>query len=86
MHPRDLAHVRVVTLFDRARPMTIEVTDRGAGLPEGAAPIFDSGVSLKPGHAGIGLSLVRDAARAAMGAVEASQADETTTFTVSIPA
>jgi GAF domain-containing protein/anti-sigma regulatory factor (Ser/Thr protein kinase) len=66
--------------------MTIAVTDRGPGLPDGAAPIFDSGVSLKPGHAGIGLSLVRDAARAAMGTVDASRADETTTFRVSIPA
>jgi two-component system CitB family sensor kinase len=71
--------------------MTIEVTDRGAGLPDGEAPIFDSGVSLKPGHAGIGLSLVRDAAHAAhaahaaMGAVDASRGDETTTFRVSIP-
>jgi GAF domain-containing protein len=65
--------------------MTIEVSDRGAGLPDGAAPIFEAGVSLKPGHAGIGLSLVRDAARAAMGAVQASRGDETTTFRVSIP-
>lgn len=65
--------------------MTIEVTDRGAGLPYGEAPIFDSGVSLKPGHAGIGLSLVRDAARTAMGAVDASRGDETTTFRVRIP-
>jgi GAF domain-containing protein len=69
---------------DRGGALVIEVTDSGASLTTGPE-IFDSGFSLKRGHAGIGLSLVATATRAAMGTVEAISGEDTTTFRVSIP-
>lgn len=72
-------------LDDRHRAMTIEVTDHGAGLPADSRSIFDSGVSTKPDHPGIGLSLVRDAVEAAMGTIEVRAESGLTTFRVSIP-
>jgi GAF domain-containing protein len=77
----------ILRVDDRRGALLIEVTDHGEGLPEGGhVPIFDSGVSVKRDHAGLGLSLVADAARAALGAVEAIPGDRTTTFRVSVPA
>jgi sensor histidine kinase regulating citrate/malate metabolism len=77
----------ILRVDDRGGALLIEVTDHGEGLPEGGqVPIFDSGVSVKRDHAGLGLSLVADAARAALGAVEAIPGDGTTTFRVSVPA
>jgi GAF domain-containing protein len=70
---------------DRGGALLIEVTDHGIGLPAGSAQIFETGVSRKRGHAGIGLSLVATAVRAAMGTVEAIPGDGMTTFRVRIP-
>lgn len=73
-------------LDDHDGAMVIEVTDLGDGLPSGMPEVFDRGVSFKRGHAGIGLALVADAARAAMGEVEAIPEEGRTTVRVSIPA
>ena len=63
------------------------MTDSGVGLPAGVgAEIFDSGVTRKCGHQGIGLSLVAETVRAALGAVRALAGDGTTTFRATIPA
>ncbi|MGI8712404.1 MAG: GAF domain-containing protein [Solirubrobacteraceae bacterium] len=75
----------ILHIDDRGGALLIEVTDFGAGLPDAVPELFDRGVSFKRGHAGIGLSLVAAAARAAMGAVQAIPEDDRTTFRVSIP-
>ena len=67
--------------------LLIEVTDSGGRLPEGVGDeIFDHGVTRKRGHQGIGLSLVAETVRAALGAVQALDGDGTTTFRATIPA
>jgi GAF domain-containing protein len=75
-----------VRIDDRHGAMTIEVSDHGEGLPANGQSIFDSAVSTKPDHPGIGLSLVRDAVQAAMGTIEVRTEPRRTTLRVSIPA
>lgn len=79
---RRLVRVRI---NDRGGAMLIEVSDTGEGLPYGTADIFETGVSGKPGHPGIGLSLVRDAVRAAMGTISITPDAGGTTFRLSVP-
>jgi GAF domain-containing protein len=77
----------VLRLDDRDGMLLIEVTDSGVGLPDGiGAEIFRSGVTHKRDHQGIGLSLVAETVRAALGAVQALPGDGTTTFRATIPA
>lgn len=83
--PADRREVQV-RVKDRRGAMTIEIMDRGDGLPVNGQSIFDTGVTTKPDHVGIGLSLVRDAIHAAMGTIEAKTESGYTTFQVSIPA
>jgi signal transduction histidine kinase len=84
--PADRRTVQVRINTHREAVM-IEVKDRGDGLPAGTTnSIFDAGVTTKPDHPGIGLSLVRDAINAAMGTIEAKTESGATTFRVSIPA
>jgi GAF domain-containing protein len=72
-------------LDDRDGATVIEVTNRGdrPGLDD---DVFADGVSAKPGHAGIGLGLVADAVRAAMGTVELRSRPGWTSFRCSVPA
>lgn len=74
-----------VAIDDGDGAMVIEVSDAGDGLPAGVGDVFAGGVSSKPGHAGIGLSLVRDAVSAAMGTVAVKHTDGRTTFSLSVP-
>jgi two-component system cit operon sensor histidine kinase CitA len=78
---------RQVTLLidEHAGAMAISVSDLGVGLPADGRSIFHTGVSTKDGHAGIGLSLVRDTVAAAMGTIDTASGDGRTTFRVSIP-
>ena len=74
----------VVLLLDGDEDrLTIEVTDRGPGLPD-AARIFERGHTTKPGHAGVGLALVREAVSAAMGTIEATSGPTGTTLRVTV--
>ena len=77
---------RQVTLRidDRGGAMVIEVSDQGDGPPSGV-DVFATGVSSKPDHPGIGLSLVRDAVWAAMGTAGVRREAAHTTFRLSVP-
>jgi GAF domain-containing protein len=72
-------------LDDRDGATVIEVANRGDG-PTAGGDVFADGVSAKPGHAGIGLGLVADAVRAAMGTVELRSEGGWTSFRCSVPA
>ena len=65
-----------------ARRCSIRVADRGEGLDAGA---LERGVSTKDGHAGVGLTLVRDAVSAAGGTLSVASTARGSTFTVSVP-
>lgn len=78
---------RVRTRLTRSQGRTVfEVRDWGSGLdPEVRDRLFDSGVTTKAGHPGIGLSLVAAAAAAALGHVEVHPQRPGTLFRVTVP-
>jgi len=82
--PPERREVRV-HLDDRRGGMVIKVSDLGKGFPRGGPPIFNSGVTTKVGHQGIGLPLVANAVTAAGGTIGVSGEAGLTTFQVSIP-
>jgi GAF domain-containing protein len=71
-----------LTITQAGGTLRIRVADRGPGLPEDG---LARGVSTKPGHAGVGLALVRDAVAAAGGTLEATAGASGTTITAEIP-
>jgi signal transduction histidine kinase len=81
--PDERRRVRV-SVEQHDRRLTIRVSDRGRGLPDGD-DWFSHGESTKPGHVGVGLALVKDAVRAAYGEIAVERHEEGTTFRVSIP-
>ena len=78
----DRRRVRLRIVED-AGALTIRVADRGKGL-DGARAV-ERGVSTKDGHAGVGLTLVRDAVAAAGGTLSVESTPQGSTFTVSVP-
>ncbi len=57
-----------LSIVDDDEALTIRVADRGPGVvDEERGRLLERGVSTKPGHAGVGLALVRDAVAAAGG-------------------
>jgi signal transduction histidine kinase len=82
--PADRRVVRVGVAND-GKTLRIEVRDHGPGLQLPAESLLERGVSTKDGHAGAGLSLVQQVARAAMGRLEVARLDEGTSFVVVIP-
>jgi hypothetical protein len=75
--PGERRRVRL-TVLDDGSVLTIRVVDRGPGAPPGSVR---RGVSTKAGHAGVGLTLVQEAAAAAGGSLRV----EGSAFTVEIP-
>lgn len=77
----------------RGGTATVQVTDNGAGIPEGeVGRIFDRfyrvdrGRSRRQGGSGLGLAIVQDVVRALGGTVEVqSEAGRGSTFTISLP-
>ncbi|HEU4723591.1 MAG TPA: GAF domain-containing protein [Gemmatimonadaceae bacterium] len=82
--PSDAREV-YLRVTDAGADTLLEVGNRGDAPPDAGAGLFDRGFSLKPGHAGVGLSLVRDAVDAAMGDIEIAHRDGWTTFRVFVP-
>ncbi len=74
---RRRVHLRI---DDHGGRMVIEVSDCGAGLPPEEIALFERGVTMKPGHRGLGLALVHEAVTAAMGTVEVERRPDGTTF------
>lgn len=75
--PVERRRVRL-TILDDGSSLVIRVVDRGPGVP---AEALRRGVSTKAGHAGVGLTLVQEAAAAAGGTLLTSGS----TVTVTIP-
>ncbi len=69
-------------IVEDAAALTIRVADRGEGVSDGS---LEHGVSTKDGHAGVGLTLVRDAVAVAGGTLSVESTPRGSTFTVSIP-
>jgi len=72
-----------LTVLDDSGTLTIRVADRGTGVRVEQA--MEPGVSTKEGHAGVGLTVVREAVAAAGGTIVATSDAQGSTFTVSIP-
>jgi signal transduction histidine kinase len=60
-------HSIVVNWNKTDRDYWVAVLDRGPGIPERAAAIFDFGTTTKEGHLGMGLALAIRAARSMRG-------------------
>lgn len=73
-----------MTIAQDERAMTLRVRDRGPGIDPDVDP-FERGRSNKPEHAGLGLSLVRDAVIAAYGEVRIENLPDGTVVEVVIP-
>ncbi len=72
-----------LSIVEDQQALTIRIADRGPGVADAdRGRLLERGVSTKPGHAGVGLALVRDAVAAAGGALEITGS----TFTATIPA
>ncbi|MEA2288947.1 MAG: hypothetical protein QOD55_944 [Solirubrobacteraceae bacterium] len=63
----------------------IEVRDWGAGMPSSRPSVLARGVTTKQGHPGVGLTLVHEAATAAMGRVELRAHADGTSVLVLLP-
>jgi signal transduction histidine kinase len=76
-----------VTLLERPSQTIFRVRDWGAGLPaENVDQIFDRHFSTKPGHSGIGLTLVQNIVRRSRGTIEVEQSrGGGTAITVRLP-
>jgi signal transduction histidine kinase len=83
--PLERRRVRLRVTDDDERTV-IEVSDRGAGLPDKELAVFERGFSTKAGHEGLGLALVREAVTAAMGTIEILPGSQGTTFRVTLDA
>jgi signal transduction histidine kinase len=73
-----------LTISISGEKLTIRVQDRGPGLPDDLEP-FAPGQSSKPGHAGLGLGLVREAVIAAYGDVRIDRLPDGTAVEVAVP-
>ena len=65
--------------------LSLEVADRGAGLPSESAPIFDPFFTTKPGGTGLGLAIVERVAHDHGGSVEVERTGGTTVFRLRLP-
>lgn len=73
-----------ITISQSRGKLVIRVQDRGAGVPADFDP-FESGRSLKSGHAGLGLALVKEAVIAAYGDIRLERLHDGTAVEVAIP-
>ena len=73
-----------VTVSQSAQKMVIRVQDRGAGVAPDIEP-FERGRSGKPGHAGLGLALTKEAVVAAYGDIRLDRLADGTAVEVEIP-
>ncbi|HVM45900.1 MAG TPA: ATP-binding protein, partial [Candidatus Thermoplasmatota archaeon] len=82
--PRD--HAIVVRTRQDASQATIEVADRGVGIPaEAQARIFDPFFTTRTGGTGLGLSIVKRVVEEHRGSVEFETGPEGTTFRLALP-
>ena len=82
--PPPRRRVRIL-LADRNGETTIRVRDWGAGLAKTDREIFRRGATTRAGHAGIGLTLVKDTVAALRGSVDVRHHRPGTSFTVIVP-
>ena len=80
--PRRRVRLRIT---DEGAETTIEVRDWGSGLTAGLRNPFARGETTKPGHPGVGLTLVADAVAAAVGHVHVREHEEGLSVTVAVP-
>ncbi len=73
-----------VTVSQSGQKMVIRVQDRGAGVPPDVEP-FERGRSGKPGHAGLGLALTKEAVVAAYGDIRLDRLADGMAVEVEIP-
>jgi signal transduction histidine kinase len=82
--PLERRRVRI-TLDTAEDHSLIRVRDWGPGVRGRRERLFERGVTTRAGHSGIGLALVKDATRAALGEINVRRHDDGTTFTVTLP-
>lgn len=73
-----------VTISQSGRKMVLRIQDRGPGIPADM-DAFEHGRSGKPGHAGLGLGLTKEAVTAAYGDIRVDRLHDGTAIEVSIP-